>query len=333
MYFIGQDPSNAFCRMRSVSFSPKELSSFAFLPFTNHVSLTEILKIKSKCVSLIEILLAFVPFHRMCFIDRDPEKSKMANKGGERQRDRTLPPASKVPPEAGSCSLGGADGETKPSRFYVQVIREEEREEKWTSGPPRSPPENPPSLSSPEKHAVKTILVDLRPILEKVTECPDLGPEESLEDSPKEGFLSPQIGGYHGEDLLDDGEDPGHGRGHQAGDATRAGPKGQGVPKDLSLPPLRACGLNPEDLKTPKESQPWRKGSTKIWQKSSPALVTLQPKLSAPLFLPKMLPKEHSPLPTRLLLWRLQETTTSDNHLLITQVLSSRREELLAEKG
>ncbi|XP_042336074.1 uncharacterized protein LOC121937181 [Sceloporus undulatus] len=276
--------------------------------------------------------------------------SKVATKGAERRSDRKLPPASKVPVEDGSCSLGGMDGDMKPSWAYLEGIQEEEREEKWASGPPRSPPENPPS-SSPEKQAVKTILVDLRPILEKVTESPDLGKEDSLEDSPKEGSISSQICEYHGEDLIDNRGELGYGRGHQAGDAAMAVLKDEGVHKDLFLPPLRPCSLDLEGIKTPKESQSWRKEPTKISKDSLPALVTLQPKLSAPLFLPKMVPKEHSlvetdiaaqppaapspdfQLPTRMLLWKLQQTTTSDNHLLIARVLSSIREELLADGG
>lgn len=48
---------------------------------------------------------------------------------------------------------------------------------------------------------------------------------------------------------------------------------------------------------------------------------------------PHVPPQSDFQLPTQLLLQKLQETTTSSSHRLITQVLSSLREELLVEKA
>ncbi|XP_044311796.1 uncharacterized protein LOC123036555 [Varanus komodoensis] len=127
--------------------------------------------------------------------------------------------------------------------------------------------------------------------------------------------------------------------------------KDKGIHKVISFPStpelIRVSKFNGRRVKTPRGT-PAELGEPKRPQKNiSPAMLILEPQFESPMFVPRIcpqqcalldtessaeLPRAPSPdfqLPTQLLLQRLQETTTSSNHLLITQVLSSLQEELL----
>ncbi|XP_020669948.3 uncharacterized protein LOC110090603 [Pogona vitticeps] len=249
----------------------------------------------------------------------------------------------------------------------------------------------PQNLASPEKRAVKTIWVDLRPLLEKVAEplgsrqgemserVPQGGGRsssnrerssgEDLEDQGVRGFLGGRredITDGAGEDHIDGGnggitdgkhpiggkhegprgrgEDLHGGRSPHTLRRTSIRPKAEVLVKDPSWPSrtdsLETPSLDPKSIKTSEEPQPW------LPRNCSPAVVTLQPRLSSPVFLPRILPKlplqaeaessagrpaAPSPdfhLPTRLLLRKLEETTTSKHHLVIVKILSALHEEL-----
>ncbi|CAI5798779.1 Hypothetical predicted protein [Podarcis lilfordi] len=203
--------------------------------------------------------------------------------------------------------------------------------------PPSSAPEN---GDSREKRAVRTILVDLRPILEKALDLSDSSPEMSERDSQND------------EEHLQSGDLPAEGGGHSSEVATAASID-TSIPEDI-LPPLprapfRAPSAHAESTRKAPEICPQLDNSTELEETTLLAALTHEPKLRTADSLPKITPQElgedhllqsikppASPpdfhLPTQLLLQRLQETTTSRHHSLIAQVLSSLREELLMDE-
>ncbi|XP_063003408.1 uncharacterized protein LOC134413208 [Elgaria multicarinata webbii] len=241
-----------------------------------------------------------------------------------------------------------------PPRLCLDGIPESDVKERRGDTLPKTPTVN-PSQSAPgnvtplKKRAIKKILVDLRPILEKVTDPLASGQEEMLEDPQKTGCSSPTIGGSRGDDLI-------RAEAHTTKMATVEGGEGHTVEmttvhsqeEDISWPPtvdpFRAFDL---DAKPHEGTQSQLGESTQLQGNNSPAVLTLQPQFKTPVFFPKITPQQRAPLetdnsteppappspdfqlPTQLLLQRLQETTTSTHHVLITQVLSSLREELL----
>ncbi|XP_028569604.2 uncharacterized protein LOC114588459 [Podarcis muralis] len=205
--------------------------------------------------------------------------------------------------------------------------------------PPLSALEN---GDSQEKRAVRTILVDLRPILEKALDLSDSSPEMLERDSQNdEEHLQ-----------METGDLPTEGGGHISEIATAASID-TSIPEDI-LPPLprdpfRAPSAHAESTRKAPEICPQLDDSTELEETTLLAALNHEPKLRTAVSLPKITPQElgedhllqsikppASPpdfhLPTQLLLQRLQETTTSRHHSLIVQVLSSLREELLMEE-
>ncbi|XP_032992756.1 uncharacterized protein LOC117039685 [Lacerta agilis] len=209
--------------------------------------------------------------------------------------------------------------------------------------PPSSTPEN---GDSREKRAVRTILVDLRPILEKAVDFSDSSPEMSERDSQNhEEHLQMESG-----DLPTEG---GGGGGHTSETATAASID-SGIHEDVLPPPardpFRAPSAHAESTRKAPEICPQSGNSTELQETTLLAALTHETKLRTAISSPKITPQEPGAadhelqsikpsaslpdfhLPTQLLLQRLQETTTSRHHSLIAQVLSSLREELLVEE-
>ncbi|XP_039188949.1 uncharacterized protein LOC120303462 [Crotalus tigris] len=220
--------------------------------------------------------------------------------------------------------------------------------------------EDPPLLSSPktwvpsEKQPTRKILVDLRPLLENVMDPVDSWEKKPLEKQPLQERCPSTSGDPRGEGLLEGGGED------RATETPADFSEDRGIPRvHLFLPPIGASKLRRKKIKISKRTI-WvlPEESTQLRKIPLPAIQTFQPQLHKPLLFSKGnlqkdaplqekrpaepgggpeeaswgLPTASSPdfqLPTQLLLQKLQETTTSSNHLLIAKVLRSLREELL----
>ncbi|KAJ7308241.1 hypothetical protein JRQ81_008765 [Phrynocephalus forsythii] len=250
--------------------------------------------------------------------------------------------------------------------------------------------------ASPGKRIIKTIQVDLHPLLEKVVEPSGSWPEDLTKGVPwgdgwpsshhersrgqdlRDGRVRDFLGGRRGdvgggaedhvdgtyggieggEDQVDrkhggpmDGEDHGedltHEGSHRTVMRTPIPFKVEGPLRDISWQAKgnfsETLGLGPKNSKASNRQQ--------LPKNSLRAVTILQPQLSSPVFLPSLFPMLPLPteaesstgrpaapspdfqIPTRLLLRGLQETTTSQNHRVITGILSALREELMAADG
>nr|XP_034976243.1 uncharacterized protein LOC118087576 [Zootoca vivipara]XP_034976244.1 uncharacterized protein LOC118087576 [Zootoca vivipara] len=249
--------------------------------------------------------------------------SKVAPK---EMQDATFAAAMKQYPGIEGHKLGQRSRRTHLPQRCQDCIRGAEAEDRREpiapachAVPPSSAQEN---GDSREKRAVRTILVDLRPILEKVV---DSSPEMLERDPPNdEEHLQMESG-----DLPTEGGGGGH-----TSEMAIAGSIDSGIHEDI-LPPLaRDPFREPSAHAKAPEICPQSGDSTELQ-----AALTHEPKLGTAVSSPKpgadhllqsikpsaSLPDFH--LPTQLLLQRLQETTTSRHHSLIAQVLSSLREE------
>ncbi|XP_025024484.1 uncharacterized protein LOC112541035 isoform X2 [Python bivittatus] len=278
-----------------------------------------------------------------------------------RRQERNLAAVSKQGLRSEGCIPRRKNGERKLLPLWTSCSEEDETEDGRASTLPGSPAVNPPLLPAPksldtsEKQPPRKILVDLRPLLENVMDPVDSWREKPLEkDPPKERCPSSNSGDSRDESLFGGGGDD------QATEMPAEFSKDCGIPRvHLFLPPIRASKLYRKSIKTSRRTI-WTSPveSTQLRKTTFPAIRTFQPQLQMPVLLPKTdlqkhvpfeaerstgpeggpeaaawgLPAASSPdfqLPTQLLLQKLQETTTSNNHLLITQVLRSLREELL----
>ncbi|XP_061457840.1 uncharacterized protein LOC133372789 [Rhineura floridana] len=278
---------------------------------------------------------------------------QVGSKGATKER-AALRAASQGHPRSEGCNVGQGNRTTKLWHLHLGCIPEDEAEERGDSVAPKCPAANLPSIreteGAQERRAVKKILVDLRPILENVVDLSDYSQEEPSERDPQnDGQPSWKGGGLSSEGLVERG-------GCHAAEAATASSTDGGVYKDISLPPtegpFQAPRLHAESAdKTPKGIHAQPGDSTEFQKSNRPALVTPEPKLRTTASFPQTTPHQWAPLetdsapqperlaaplpdsglPTHLLLQSLQETMTSRHHLLITQVLSSLREELLGD--
>ncbi|XP_070602512.1 uncharacterized protein [Erythrolamprus reginae] len=223
------------------------------------------------------------------------------------------------------------------------------------TNPPLSPSPK-KTLVTSEKQPPRKILVDLRPLLENAMDPLDSREKKPLEkqkrspasisgDSRKEGLPGERGGGR--------GVVEGGGR-DQANEPPAVFPKDREIPSvHLFLPPLEASKLYRKKIKISKRNIWAPPGElTRLRKISLPTIQSFQPQLQMPLLFSKTDLRNRRPLqdkrpaeqggpeeptasspdfqlPTHLLLQKLQETTTSSNHLLIAKVLRSLREELL----
>ncbi|XP_065434772.1 uncharacterized protein LOC122174836 [Chrysemys picta bellii] len=201
-----------------------------------------------------------------------------------------------------------------------------------------SAPQVPRDAASREKPKLRKILVDLRPVLENVMEPWDSWEGRSETRSVRSAGSSPRECGQ-----------PSRGGRDSRGEASAVEDQTHRVP---SLPPIAAqpTGQEPHlsQAPAPRDGALARRAAAR---REPPAPVSfpkisLQPEPTEQLPPPErsssaemagagsLLRPERSPdiqLPTRLLLQRLQETTTSQNHQLIAQALQSLRKELQGE--
>ncbi|KAG8126907.1 hypothetical protein E2320_022068, partial [Naja naja] len=200
--------------------------------------------------------------------------------------------------------------------------------------------------------------LDLRPLLENVMDPLDSWQKKPLEKQLlQEGCPSSTSGDFGDEGRLEGG-------GEDQATKTPAGfPKDRGIPRvHLFLPPIGASKLYRKKIKIAKRTT-WvpPRESTQLRKTTLPAIQTIQPQIQMPLLFSKSNLQNHVPLqekrpaepggpegaswepptasspdfqlPIQLLLQKLQERTTSSNHLLIAEVLHSLREELLGSNA
>ncbi|XP_058018522.1 uncharacterized protein LOC131187843 [Ahaetulla prasina] len=210
------------------------------------------------------------------------------------------------------------------------------------------------TLVTSDKQPPRKILVDLRPLLENVMDPLDSGGKKPSEKQPLQERCPPSTFG----DSRDGGSLEGGGE-DQATELPAHFPKDREIPRvHLFLPPIGASKLSRKKSKISKRTIWAPPGeSTQLRKITLPAIQAFQPELQVPLVFSKANLQNHVPLqekrhgepggpegaswepptasspdfqlPTQLLLQKLQETTTSSNHLLIAKALRSLREELL----
>ncbi|XP_054837369.1 uncharacterized protein LOC129331067 [Eublepharis macularius] len=269
-----------------------------------------------------------------------------------------------------NLQLGKKNRQMKPLHLRMDSVQEEETEEVKESSPPQShavsAPSSPGNLASQGK--VKRVLVDLRPILENVMDPFEEGPEErDLENDtlpssyPRDSSRKVTDPSSEAEekDSTNNGCSSSNARessseDHETETTTMDSGDGESDQDSLlppSVDPCRDFSLAANNSRTPKDICWSPDETTALGRNDWPAVQPTQPKLKIPKSFPKITPhwpglpeadsttdlvrpSPPSPdfqLPTQLLLQRLQETTTSKNHLLIMQVLRSLREELPTE--
>ncbi|XP_060548830.1 uncharacterized protein LOC117680068 isoform X2 [Pantherophis guttatus] len=226
----------------------------------------------------------------------------------------------------------------------------------------RSPPllPAPKTLITSDKQPRRKILVDLRPLLENVMDPLDSWEKKPLKKQPlQERCPSSASGASRDEGNLEGGGED------QATKTPADFPKDREIPRvHLFLPPVGASKLYRKKIKISRRTiwAPPRE-STQLRKITLPPIHAFQPQpqLQMPLAFSKTNLQNHVPLqekrhgepggpegaswgpptasspdfqlPTQLLLQKLQETTTSNNHLLIAKVLRSLREELLGSNA
>ncbi|XP_039371503.1 uncharacterized protein LOC120391652 [Mauremys reevesii] len=208
-----------------------------------------------------------------------------------------------------------------------------------------SAPQAPRDAASREKPKLRKILVDLRPVLENVMEpwdswegCSETRSIRSAGCSPRERG-QPSRGGRDSRGGASAVEDQTHRV--TSLPPIAAQPRDSGQAAVARKPPLSQAQV-PRDGALARQAAPRQEPTApvtfpKISLQPEPAEQLLPPERSSSAEMAgagSLLRPERSPdiqLPTRLLLQRLQETTTSQNHQLIAQALQSLRKELQGE--
>lgn len=220
--------------------------------------------------------------------------------------------------ERSGCRLDKKNQKAKSSPLHLDYLQEDVAEERRDAPPPKSYTVNPPSAPKnvvfQEKHAVRKILVDLRPILETVmepfssqqedparadsaqedTEGTDSPPArmDSQEENPartnsqtdKEG-LSQSAGDSSSEDLTAEGA--------ENSTEALAVPSGDGgIQKDVLLPSIVDLGKASSlaAAKSLKGSQLRLREPTPLPENDSPPSPGPKPRIRTPISFPKITP-------------------------------------------
>uniref|UniRef100_A0ACB8F194 Uncharacterized protein n=1 Tax=Sphaerodactylus townsendi TaxID=933632 RepID=A0ACB8F194_9SAUR len=256
---------------------------------------------------------------------------------------------SELQPHGSGGQLGKKEWQMRPLHRHISSVPDEEavaaKEPPLPPAHPVNSPSPPGNLASQEKHRVKRILVDLTSILEDVMDPSEEEPEERGLQNVAQPPLDP---GDSSSEILDPSQeaekrdltnderpssnarDPSH-EDHETETTTLGsedGPSDQDILTPLSVDECTARTLEGILLPSDEPDQRTPRSFLEITaQQQGLPETDSTTELAGP-----TPPSPDVQLPTQLLLQRLQETTTSKNHLLIMQVLSSLREELLAQR-
>ncbi|CAM5126092.1 unnamed protein product [Natator depressus] len=208
-----------------------------------------------------------------------------------------------------------------------------------------SAPQVPRDAANREKPKLRKILVDLRPVLENVTEPWDPWEGRSETRSARRAGCSPRERGQpsRGGRAGGGGASPVEDQTHRvtALPPLAAQPGDSGQAAAAREPPLGQAPAPRDGVlarrAAPRQEPPCPAGFPKTSLRPEPAEQLLPPECSSSAERAgagSLLRPERSPdiqVPTRLILQRLQETTTSKSHQLIAQALQSLRKELQGE--